>query len=103
MWRMLQQDNPDDYVVATGQTHSVREFVEIAFGHVGLDWERHVVQDPRFYRPAEVDLLLGDPSKAHEKLGWEREVSFEQLVKMMVDADLEALSGKRNAPLSRAA
>ena len=90
MWLMLQQDRPDDYVVATGATHAVREFVQIAFDHVGLDWRRHVVVDPAFYRPAEVDLLLGDPSKAQRVLGWRREVSFPQLVTMMVDADLEA-------------
>jgi GDPmannose 4,6-dehydratase len=90
MWLMLQQDQPDDYVVGTGETHSVEEFVRIAFDHVGLDWRRHVVVDPAFYRPAEVDLLLGDPSKAQRVLGWRREVSFPQLVTMMVDADLEA-------------
>jgi GDPmannose 4,6-dehydratase len=80
-------------VVATGQTHSVREFVEVAFGHVGLDWKEHVVQDPRFYRPAEVDLLVGDASKARRVLGWEPEVTFEALVRMMVDADLQRLQG----------
>jgi GDPmannose 4,6-dehydratase len=90
MWLMLQQEQPDDYVVGTGETHSVEEFVQIAFDHVGLDWRRHVVVDPAFYRPAEVDLLLGDPSKAQRVLGWRREVSFPQLVTMMVDADLEA-------------
>jgi GDPmannose 4,6-dehydratase len=88
MWLMLQQDKPDDYVVATGETHTVQELVEIAFGHVGLNWQDHVVIDPRFVRPAEVDLLLGDPTKAKKKLGWELKVSFEQLVKMMVDSDL---------------
>jgi GDPmannose 4,6-dehydratase len=87
---MLQQGQPDDYVVGTGETHSVEEFVQIAFDHVGLDWRRHVVVDPAFYRPAEVDLLLGDPSKAQRVLGWRREVSFPRLVTMMVDADLEA-------------
>ncbi len=90
MWLMLQQEQPEDYVVGTGETHSVEEFVQIAFDHVGLDWRRHVVVDPAFYRPAEVDLLLGDPSKAQRVLGWRREVSFPQLVTMMVDADLEA-------------
>ncbi|HZY83712.1 MAG TPA: GDP-mannose 4,6-dehydratase [Gemmataceae bacterium] len=90
MWLMLQQGEPDDYVVGTGETHSVEEFVQIAFDHVGLDWRRHVVVDPAFYRPAEVDLLLGDPAKAQRVLGWRREVSFPQLVTMMVDADLEA-------------
>ena len=88
MWMMLQQDQPDDYVVATGETHSVREFLEIAFKHVGLQYEDYVVIDPEFIRPAEVELLLGNPAKAHEKLGWKPEVSFEQLVTMMVDADL---------------
>jgi GDPmannose 4,6-dehydratase len=89
MWLMLQQDKADDYVVGTGETHTVREFVEIAFGHVGLDWKKHVVIDPKFYRPAEVDLLLGDPTKAEKCLGWKPEVSFPQLVKMMVDNDLK--------------
>lgn len=90
MWLMLQQDAPDDYVVATGETHSVQEFVEEAFGFVDLDWQEFVVQDPKFYRPAEVDLLVGDPSKAGEKLGWEPSVSFRELVRLMVKADLEA-------------
>jgi len=89
MWLMLQQDKPEDYVIATGETHSVRELCEIAFGHLGLDYKDYVVQDPRFYRPAEVDLLVGDASKAREKLGWEPKVSFEELVKLMVDADME--------------
>ena len=93
MWLMLQQDEPDDYVLATGETHTVREFVEIAFDHVGLNWEDYVVIDPKYYRPAEVDLLVGDPSKAREKLGWEHSVSFEELVRLMVDADLERLKG----------
>lgn len=92
MWLMLQQDKPDDYVVATGETHSVREFLDIAFQHVGLNYEDYVVVDPRFIRPAEVDLLLGNPAKARENLGWKPEVSFEQLVTMMVDADLKRLS-----------
>ena len=92
MWLMLQQDKPDDYVVATGETHSVREFLQIAFSHVGLNYEDYVVVDPRFIRPAEVDLLLGNPAKARENLGWKPEVSFEQLVTMMVDADLKRLS-----------
>ncbi|HZO93379.1 MAG TPA: GDP-mannose 4,6-dehydratase [Candidatus Baltobacteraceae bacterium] len=91
MWLMLQQTHPDDYVVATGRTHAVREFVRLAFESVGLDWERHVVVDPRYYRPAEVDLLVGDASKAHRELGWEPEVSFEQLVADMVRRDLERL------------
>jgi GDPmannose 4,6-dehydratase len=89
MWLMLQQDQPDDYVVATGETHSVREFVEEAFSYVDLDWQEYVVQDPKFYRPAEVDLLVGDPSKAGEKLGWEPSVSFKELVRIMVEADLK--------------
>lgn len=91
MWLMLQQDEPDDYVVATGQTHSVRRLCEVAFEHVGLNWEDYVVVDERFYRPAEVDLLIGDPSKAHEKLGWEPSISFESMIEEMVDADLAAI------------
>lgn len=90
MYLMLQQDSADDYVVSTGETYSVRRFCEIAFGHVGLKYEDYVVIDERFYRPAEVDLLVGDPAKARNKLGWQPEVSFEQLVTMMVDADLAA-------------
>jgi GDPmannose 4,6-dehydratase len=89
MWLMLQQEQPEDYVIATGETHSVEELVEVAFSHVGLDWHDYVVQDERFMRPAEVDLLIGDPAKAKQTLGWEREVSFEGLIQMMVDADLE--------------
>jgi GDPmannose 4,6-dehydratase len=95
MWMMLQQDVADDYVVATGETHSVRELVEVAFSHAGLDWEKHVALDPKFLRPAEVDLLIGDPRKAKQKLGWTPSVDFAGLVKMMVDADLSRLS---NAP-----
>lgn len=91
MWLMLQQDTPDDYVISTGETHTIEELVEIAFGHVGLNWRDYVVVDQKFVRPAEVDLLLGDCTKAKEKLGWELEVGFEQLVKMMVDSDLEKL------------
>ena len=91
MWLMLQQDQPDDYVVAMGETHSVREFCEIAFSHVALNWQDFVVQDPAFMRPAEVDQLIGNPAKAAAKLGWEPEVSFKDLVQMMVDADLDAL------------
>jgi GDPmannose 4,6-dehydratase len=94
MWRMLQQDAPDDYVVATGETHSVREFCELAFGHVDLDYTKHVVTDDRFMRPAEVDLLIGDPSKAQSKLGWKPRMSFAELVTTMVDADLALLSGE---------
>ena len=92
MWRMLQQDEPGDYVVATGETHSVREFCELAFGHVGLDYQDHVVIDERFFRPAEVDLLVGDASRAHSVLGWKPSTSFEELVRRMVDADLETVA-----------
>ena len=91
MWLMLQQDSPDDYVVATGEAHSVKDLVEVAFGHVGLDWRKHVGVDPRFLRPAEVDYLIGDPSKARKKLGWEPSVTFKGLVTMMVDADIKRL------------
>jgi GDPmannose 4,6-dehydratase len=97
MWRMLQQDEPGDYVVATGETHSVREFCEVAFSHVGLDWEDHVTTDEKFFRPAEVDLLVGDPTKAKADLGWEPKVRFDGLVRMMVDADLELLTGQLDA------
>jgi GDPmannose 4,6-dehydratase len=96
MWLMLQHDHPDDYVVATGETHSVREFCQEAFGYVDLDWEKHVVVDPRFYRPAEVDLLVGDPTKAGRELHWEPTVTFQQLVRIMVDADLAALKQMGN-------
>ncbi len=95
MWLMLQQDNPDDYVIATGETHTVKELVDISFNHVGLNWQDHVVIDPKFIRPAEVDLLLGDPSKAKRELGWEPEVSFKQLIEMMVDSDLENYTKSR--------
>ncbi|MCW1970308.1 MAG: GDP-mannose 4,6-dehydratase [Anaerolineae bacterium] len=91
MWMMLQQDHADDYVIATGETHSVRELLEVAFNYVGLNYQDHVVIDQKFYRPAEVDLLIGDPSKAGRELGWEPKVSFKQLVHMMVDADLTDL------------
>ncbi|NEO98284.1 MAG: GDP-mannose 4,6-dehydratase [Symploca sp. SIO2E9] len=91
MWMMLQQDEPDDYVIAMGETHSIREFLDIAFNYVNLDWHDFVEFDPRYLRPAEVDLLIGDPSKAKNKLGWEPSVSFEELVKLMVDADLQAV------------
>ncbi len=93
MWRMLQQDEPDDYVVATGETHSVREFCDLAFSHVGLNYEDHVVTDDRFMRPAEVDLLIGDATKANRQLGWEPRMSFAELVATMVDADLALISG----------
>ncbi len=96
MWLMLQQGRPDDYVVATGETHSVREFCQVAFDHVGLDWEKHVIVDPRFYRPAEVDLLVGDPSKAGRVLNWEPSVTFQDLVRVMVDADLAGLQQQGN-------
>lgn len=91
MWLMLQQDTPDDYVIATEETHSVREMCAIAFAHVGLDWEQHVKVDPAFYRPAEVHTLLGDCSKARNALGWSCETTFQQLIEMMVDADLARL------------
>ena len=88
MWMMLQQDEPDDYVIGTGESHSVRELCEVAFRHVGLEYRDYVVQDPKFLRPAEVDLLVADPSKARKKLGWKPNVGFEELIRMMVDADL---------------
>ncbi len=94
MWLMLQQDSPDDYVVATGETHSVRECCEVAFGHAGLSWEDHVVIDEKFFRPAEVDLLIGDASKAQHDLGWKPDTGFDELVHMMVDADIALISGK---------
>ncbi|MEX1110387.1 MAG: GDP-mannose 4,6-dehydratase [Chthoniobacterales bacterium] len=94
MWRMLQVDQPDDYVLATNETHTVKEFVQEAFGHVGLDWEKYVKYDARYERPAEVDLLIGDPAKAKSQLGWEPKVRFKELVQLMVDADVEMLEGK---------
>jgi GDPmannose 4,6-dehydratase len=94
MWLMLQQDEPDDYVIATGETHSVREFCERAFAHVGLDYRDHVEIDPRYYRPAEVDLLQGDASKARRQLGWVPSVTFEGLVAGMMDAELQELRGR---------
>ncbi len=94
MWRMLQQDEPGDFVVCTGETHSVREFCQVAFGHLGLDWEAHVVVDEEFIRPAEVDLLVGDASRAAKVLGWSSTVDFEGLVTMMVDADMALLEGR---------
>lgn len=98
MWLMLQQDQPDDYVVGTGETHSVQELCEVAFGRVGLNWRDYVYQDPRFMRPAEVDLLVSDPSKARQALGWEPQCTFKELIEMMVDADLEeAKTELRNA------
>jgi GDPmannose 4,6-dehydratase len=95
MWLMMQQPEPEDYVVGTGESHSVREFVELAFAHAGLDWRRHVEIDPRYRRPAEVDHLLADARKAREKLGWRPTVGFEELVRLMVDADLAALAAKK--------
>jgi GDPmannose 4,6-dehydratase len=91
MWLMLQQDKPDDYVIATNETHSIREFLDIAFGHAGLDWNKYVKIDPRYYRPAEVELLIGDSSKAKKQLGWEPKTKFVDLAKLMVDADLKLL------------
>jgi GDPmannose 4,6-dehydratase len=98
MWRMLQQDQPDDYVIGTGETWSVREFCELAFSAAGLDYREHVVQDERFFRPAEVDLLVSDPSRAKRELGWSPEVGFRQLVEMMVEADLERYRRQGHAP-----
>jgi GDPmannose 4,6-dehydratase len=98
MWLMLQQDTPDDYVIATGETHSIREMCEAAFGHVGLNYEDYVVQDQRIFRPAEVDLLVGDPSKAGQRLGWEPTVTFTELIHMMVDSDLAQLQNGKKLP-----
>ena len=98
MWLMLQQDQPDDYVVATGETHSVREFCEEAFGQLGLDWQQYLKHDARYERPAEVDLLVGDPSKARRQFGWEPKVHFKELVKIMIEADLEL--AKREAQIA---
>ena len=98
MWLMLQQDRADDFVIATGQSHSVQDLVELAFGHVGLDWQKYVRLDPKFLRPAEVDHLIGDPAKAQAALGWKPEVDFAGLVRMMVDADMERLSRAPTTP-----
>jgi GDPmannose 4,6-dehydratase len=95
MWRMLQQDEPDDFVIATGETHTVRELCEVAFGHLDLDYRQYVEIDPRYFRPAEVDLLIGDPTKAKEKLGWQPQVTFKELVRIMTEADLADLSRKQ--------
>jgi GDPmannose 4,6-dehydratase len=92
MWMMLQQDRPDDFVIATGISHSVRDLVEVAFGHVGLDWRKHVKLDPKLIRPAEVEHLIGDSTKARTQLGWSPKVDFTGLVKMMVDADVERVA-----------
>jgi GDPmannose 4,6-dehydratase len=98
MWRILQQDGPGDYVIATGETHSVREFCEEAFGSVGLDWRDFVKVDPKYFRPAEVDLLLGDASKARRELGWAPKVSFKELAKLMVEADLDSAGKHPDRP-----
>jgi GDPmannose 4,6-dehydratase len=95
MWRMLQQDEPGDFVIATGETHTVRELCETAFGHLGLDYQQHVEIDPRYFRPAEVDLLIGDPSKAKQKLGWQPQVTFKELVRIMTEADLADLQSRQ--------
>jgi GDPmannose 4,6-dehydratase len=95
MWMMLQQDEPDDYVIATGEQHTVREFAEAAFSHAGLDYRNHVVLDPQLLRPAEVELLLGDATKARTKLGWSCEVKFKQLAEEMVEADIQFLKESR--------
>jgi GDPmannose 4,6-dehydratase len=99
MWLMLQQEKPDDYVIATNETHSVLEFLQEAFGHVGLDWNKYVEIDPRYYRPAEVDLLVGDYAKAKRQLGWEPKTRFADLVKLMVDADVELLRRHRQGEI----
>lgn len=96
MWLMLQQEKPDDYVIATGETHSVREFLDEAFGYLDLDWHRHVEIDPKYFRPAEVDILLGDPSKAARVLGWRPRVKFKELIRLMVDSDVRLLRGQES-------
>jgi GDPmannose 4,6-dehydratase len=101
MWLMLQQEKADDFVIGTGETHSVEEFVQIAFDHVGLDWHQHVVVDPQFYRPAEVELLQADPSRARRQLGWQPQISFRQLVQLMMDFDLAMLATGRQGGASR--
>jgi GDPmannose 4,6-dehydratase len=98
MWLMLQHDQPEDYVIATGETHSVKEFVEEAFGLLGLDWRKHIEMDPRYIRPTEVDLLLGDYSKAEKELQWKPKVGFKELVRIMVESDLEL--AKREAHMN---
>ena len=97
MWLMLQQDKPDDYVIATGETHSVREFCEVAFAHVGLDWRKHVEIDPRYFRPTEVDFLLGDPGKATRQLGWKPRTSFAELVRLMMESDVALAEREQRA------
>jgi GDPmannose 4,6-dehydratase len=101
MWMMMKADEPEDLVIATGETHTVREFVEAAFAHVGLEWEPYVEVDPRYFRPAEVDQLLGDASKAREFLGWEPRVKFDELVRIMVDADTAALEAQLAGKVDR--
>ncbi|MCK4751998.1 MAG: GDP-mannose 4,6-dehydratase, partial [Planctomycetes bacterium] len=95
MWLMLQQDKPDDYIVATGESYSVREFLDKVFGHLDLDWEKYVKVDPRYFRPAEVDVLLGDASKAKKNLGWEPKVTFSELARIMVDADMKIAENEK--------
>jgi GDPmannose 4,6-dehydratase len=99
MWLMLQQDKPDDYVIATNETHSIREFLDVSFGHAGLDWRKYVEIDPRYFRPAEVELLIGDYSKAKQKLGWEPQTKFADLARLMVDADVELLRRHRSGEI----
>ena len=101
MWLMLQQEQPDDYVIATNETHSIREFLEIAFGHAGLDWNKYVEIDPRYFRPAEVELLIGDYSKAKQKLGWEPKTKCADLARLMVDADIQSLQEKMSGKIKR--
>jgi GDPmannose 4,6-dehydratase len=101
MWRMLQQEQPEDFVVGTGETHAVREFCEVAFNHVGLNYQDYVVQEARFLRPSEVDLLIADPAKAHQKLGWSPRIHFKDLVAMMVEADLKRLQNGNNSPVGQ--
>jgi GDPmannose 4,6-dehydratase len=102
MWMMLQQPDPDDYVIATGETHTVRELLDVAFGHLNLEWQKYVKVDPRYFRPTEVDLLIGDASKAKTKLGWEQKVSFKELIAMMVETDIQAERLKLEGTRSRA-
>jgi GDPmannose 4,6-dehydratase len=101
MWLMLQQDTPDDFVIATGEGHTVREFAQVAFDHAGLDWEQYVEVDPKYYRPAEVDDLVGDPSKAKKVLGWEPRTRFEELARLMVEADVKLLEDELAGRLVR--
>ena len=101
MWLMLQQEQPDDYVIATGETHTIREFCEVAFHHAGLDWQKHVAFDKRYLRPAEVDILIGNPAKARQVLGWEAKVKFKELVQLMVDADIQLLADKLGGKVAK--